>query len=95
MRLRAAARLAWSLWALTVALTALALLLLALIRSHPHTHVFDWWFTNTLSVIGVTVGAIIASRRSENPIGWLMLISSLAITLNNFSAQYAIYALLA
>ena len=92
---RAASRLAWSIWALSLTLTALALLLLALIRSHPHTHIFDWWATNTLSVIDVTVGAVVASRRPENPIGWLMLISSLAITLNNFSAQYAIYALLA
>jgi hypothetical protein len=42
------------------------------------------------------VGAVIVPRIStKNPIGWLMLISSLAITLNNFSAQYAIYALLA
>ena len=46
-------------------------------------------------MIDVTVGAIVASRRPENPIGWLLLVSALAITMNNFSAQYAIYALLA
>jgi hypothetical protein len=92
---RAAALLAWSLWALSLALTALALLLLALNLSQPGTHIFDWWFGNTLIVIDVTVGAIVASRRPENPIGWLLLLSGLAISLNHFSAQYAIYALLA
>jgi hypothetical protein len=92
---RAATRLAWSLWALSLALTALALLLLALNLSEPNTHIFDWWVGNTLVVIDVTVGAIVASRRPENPIGWLLLLSGLAIIIGHFSAQYAIYALLA
>jgi hypothetical protein len=92
---RTAARLAWSLWALSVALTALALLLLALNVSHPNAHIFDWWVSNALTVIDVTVGAIVASRRPENPVGWLLLIGGLAICMNHFSAQYAIYALLA
>jgi hypothetical protein len=92
---RAAVLLAWSLWGLSLALTALALLLLALNRSHPNAHIFDWWFGNTLSVIDVTVGAIVASRRPENPVGWLLLLSGLAICMNHFGAQYAIYALLA
>jgi hypothetical protein len=95
MSRRTAAWLAWSLWALSLALTALALLLLALNLSKPNTHIFDWWFGNTLSVIDVTVGATVASRRPENPIGWLLLLSGLAIIINHFSAQYAIYALLA
>jgi hypothetical protein len=87
--------LAWSVCALSLALTALALLLLALNLSQPNTHIFDWWFGNTLIVIDVTVGAIVASRRPENPIGWLLLLSGLAISINHFGAQYAIYALLA
>jgi hypothetical protein len=95
MRPSTAARLAWSLCALSVALTAVSLLLLILSLSHPGTHIFDWWFGNTLIVIDVTVGAIIASRRPENPVGWLLLISGLAISVGHFSAQYAIYALLA
>jgi two-component system, NarL family, sensor kinase len=95
MSRRTATRLAWSLWALSLALTALALVLLALNLSQPNTHIFDWWFNNTLIVIDVTVGAIVASRRPENPVGWLFLLSGLAISMNHFSAQYAIYALLA
>ncbi len=87
--------LAWSLWALAFALTALSLLLLALIRSHPGTHVFDFWLVNSLVVIDATVGAIVASRRPENPVGWLLCLSGLATSTSTFASQYAIYALLA
>ncbi len=82
-------------WALSLALTALSLLLLALIRSHPNTHIYDWWLNNTTIVIDVTVGAIVASRRPENPVGWLLCLSGIVISISHFSAQYAIYALLA
>ena len=87
MSSRTAAWLAWSLCALSLALTALALLLLALNLSHPNTHIFDWWFGNTLVVIDVTVAAIVASHRPENPVGWLLLLSSLAIIIGHFSAR--------
>jgi hypothetical protein len=93
--LRTASWLAWSLWALCVALTALSLLLLALIRSHPGTHIFDWWLGNALVVIDVTVGAIVASRRPENPVGWLLCLFGVAVATSTFASQYAIYALLA
>ena len=95
MSYRTAAWLAWSLWALSVALTALSLLLLALIRSHPGTHIFDFWLGNSLIVIDVTVGAIVASRRPENPVGWLLCLSGVATSISTFASQYAIYALLA
>ena len=48
---RTAAWLAWSLWALSVALTELSLLLLVLVLSHPNTHIFEWWLGNSLTVI--------------------------------------------
>ena len=69
MSRRTTGRIAWSLWVLSVALTALALLLLALNLSNPNAHIFDWWVSNALTVIDVTVGAIVASRRPENPVG--------------------------
>jgi hypothetical protein len=94
MSTRTAAWLAWSLWALSVALTALSLLLLALIRSHPGTHIFDFWLGNSLIVIDVTVGAIVASRRPENPVGWLLCLSGVATSISTSASQYAIYALL-
>jgi hypothetical protein len=92
---RTASRLAWSLWTLSVALTALSLSLLALIRSHAGTHIFDWWLGNATIVIDVTVGAIVASRRPENPVGWLLCLSGVAVSTSSFTSEYAIYALLA
>jgi len=75
MSARAATWLAWSLWTISVVLTALSLLLLVLNLSHPGTHIFDWWLGNATIVIDVTVGAIVASRRPENPVGWLLCLS--------------------
>src|SRR5215203_265539 len=96
MSTRTAAWLAWSMWVLSIALTALALLLLALILSHPHTHTFDDWLGSTLNAVFYSsVGAIVASRRPENLVGWLLCLWALSESISHFSAQYAIYALLA
>jgi hypothetical protein len=46
-------------------------------------------------VIDVTVGAIVASRRPENPVGWLLCLSGVAVSTSTFTSLYAIYALLA
>lgn len=42
MSRRTTGRIAWSVCALSLALTALALLLLTLNLSQPITHIFDW-----------------------------------------------------
>jgi len=85
-----AAWLAWSQCALSLALTALSLLLLALNLSHPNTHIFDSWLDSTLSAISYApVGALIASRHPENPVGWLLCLYGLVISISHFGAQYA------
>jgi hypothetical protein len=80
---------------ISVVLTALSLLLLALILRYPNVHVFDWWAGNATILIDVTVGTIIASRRPENPVGWLLCLSGVAVSMSSFASQYAIFALLA
>ncbi len=91
---RTAARLAWSVWALSLALTALSLVLLVPTLSHPNTHVFDFWLEDTLvAVLFPTVGAIVASHRPENPVGWILCLFGLFAGMSHFSSQYAIYAL--
>jgi len=97
LKRRTASWLAWSLWALSVALTALSLLLLALSMSHPDVHIFDHWVDSTLAAIAFsTVGAVIAPRTpSDNSIGWLFCVVGLLFAVTHFSAEYAIYTLLA
>jgi hypothetical protein len=97
MSYRNATWFAWSLCALSVALTALSLLLLALSLAHPDVDIFDHWFDSTLAAICFsTVGAVIAPRTlHHNPIGWLFCVTGLLFALAHFSAEYAIYALLA
>jgi hypothetical protein len=91
-----AARLAWLLGALSLALTALSLLLLGLTLTHPNTHFYDFWLDCTVGAISFApVGALIAARRPANPVGWLLCLSGVAISIAHFSAEYATYALLA
>ena len=96
MNARSAAWLAWSVCAFSLALTALSLLLLALNASHPDVPIFPFWPVNTLLALGNSiVGAVVASRRPEHPIGWLMCALGLMWGVVHFSGEYAIYALLA
>jgi hypothetical protein len=96
MSTRTATRLAWALCVLSLALTALSLLLLVLNLSHSNTHLYAPWLDNTVNALFYpTVGAIVASRRPENPVGWLLCLYGLVTSIGYFCAEYAIYALLA
>src|SRR3712207_5621735 len=92
---RAASWSAWSLCALSLALTALSLLLLALNLAHPHVHVYFWVENTLVSVSFSIIGAIIASRLPANPLGWLFCATASIAAAAHLSAEYAIYALLA
>src|SRR5215210_4898774 len=97
MSRRTATRMAWSLCVLSLALTALSFLLLTRSISHPGVYVFDHWVDSTLAAIAFsTVGAVIAPRTpSDNPIGWLFCAVGLLFAVTHFTAEYAIYTLLA
>jgi hypothetical protein len=82
--------------ALSLALTAIGLVFHVLNLSYPSVPVFDHWVESTLAGLGLpAVGAVIASRRNENPIGWLLCASGLLFGVVLFASEYAIYTLLA
>jgi hypothetical protein len=97
---RAVARLAWALAALCVAmfLANVALYLATLPVQHPTTS----WGTGGSSVLlwavlpflpFPVVGALIASKRPTNPIGWICLAVGLLWMLNILTGSYAKYGL--
>ena len=73
MRTNIASRLAWSLCTLSLVLTALSVVLLALNYSQPEANVYGFWLENTILPVSFSIiGAIIASRLPVNPLGWLL-----------------------
>ncbi|MDP9343067.1 MAG: hypothetical protein M3Q23_13465 [Actinomycetota bacterium] len=89
---RSAARLAWSAWAATVLLTAGAI---ALASRNVDTlggagRATTFALLGTLWTVGyATVGAILASRRPSNPIGWIFCANGLVIALTALAEEYA------
>jgi hypothetical protein len=96
MSARAAAWLAWIMWALSIALTMLSLWLLILNLSHPNVPDYLYWAEDTLLAVGYsTVGAVAASHRPGNPVGWVLCCIGLSWGVAHFTSEYATYALLA
>ena len=96
MSTRAAARLAWSACALSLALPVLSLVFLIPNLTHPDVPVYSFWIENVLFSVGFsTVGAVIVPQiPPENRTGWLFCAIGLLWAVAHFSAEYAIYALL-
>jgi hypothetical protein len=94
---RVAAWLAWSLCALCLALIALSLLVVFLGWSTPLPSGWSPWGDQVIEAVGnfgaPVLGGLIASRRPENPYGWLWLGFGMSFTLVAFVQAYALYAL--
>jgi hypothetical protein len=96
MSARVAAWLAWSLCALCVAL-AVASLILALLNGRTLGEILIGPGIGTFAILAVSfsvVGALIASHRPENSIGWIFLAVGFFYGLLSAGDEYAIYALL-
>jgi hypothetical protein len=99
MSTRVAAWLAWSLCLLCVAL-AVAGLILALLNGLTLGEIFLAWSGPSVATLLTqivsfsVVGALIASHRPENPIGWLFCAAALFYGIEIAGEEYAIYALL-
>jgi hypothetical protein len=97
---RAASWLAWSLGLLSVALLSASAVLLVLNRPTRVVEGAGVWGTANVpfivlatALVFTLVGALVASWRPSNPIGWISLAAGLALALFNAAGQYAIYAL--
>ena len=87
--------LAWAVSALSLILTALNFLLIALNVS-MNTPAYVFWPELTSLAVGYSViGAIIASRLPNHPIGWICCAIGFIAALDHFGGEYAVYALLA
>lgn len=95
MSRRAASYFAWSLCTLCVAL-AVASLILGLLNGRTLGEIFMAWSITfaTLIVSFSVIGALIASHRPGNPIGWIFLAIGYFYGLLSAADEYAIYALL-
>jgi hypothetical protein len=94
-RRAASSYLAWWLCTLCVALAA-ASLILGLLNGRTLGEIFIAWSITfaTLIVSFSVIGALIASQRPENPIGWIFLAVGFCYGLLSAGDEYAIYALL-
>ena len=95
MSRRLASWLAWAVCALSLTLTALNFLLIALnVSLNVPAYVF--WPELTSIAVGYSVlGAIIASRLPNHPIGWICCAIGLIAAVDHFAGEYAVFALLA
>jgi hypothetical protein len=108
MSARAAAWLAWSTCTLSVGMAVLGVLFLQLLSRSSDRVVVSRWLENVivsvvfsplLAVVTVlsfsTIGAIIASRRPDNPIGWFFCAIGFVGGMRLLSTEYAAYSLVA
>jgi hypothetical protein len=87
--------LAWAVCALTLMLTALDFILIAMnVSSNTPAYVF-WPELTSLAVGYSVIGAVIASRLPNHPIGWICCAVGLIAAVDHFAGEYAVYALLA
>ena len=95
---RTATRLAWALWAVSVALVAVAISLelltydiIPFVSKDDSFSVFAVPI-GVLSLVYPTIGALIASRLPTNPIGWIFCIVGLLYGMRRSAEAYSDYA---
>ncbi len=93
MSARSASRLAWSLWAATLGLVAVSVILyVTSTRLLPGGS--PYLLNLSVAALGLsTVGALVASRRPGNSVGWLFGVTGLLYGLAAFVGEYSLYAI--
>ena len=92
-----AALAAWALWWLTVAILVAALVFALLntsatVPDRAGSLTFLIVFS-ALTLVIVTVGALVASRRPGNPVGWVLVGGPVPMALSSLFEEYAVHAL--
>ena len=77
---------------MTVAAVALTLLLASL--NEPSSSLRNTTFISLLILAFSAVGALVASRRPQNPIGWLFCAGAFVWILGELTLEYGVYALI-
>ena len=97
-RPRPRAALAWSLWAVALVFTALNVVFLGLTSSTPAPAGLGSRAAEVLAGLGYLattyIGALIATRRPQNPIGWTLVAAGVVLAMAAFAGQYGAYAVL-
>jgi hypothetical protein len=92
MSRRVGAWLAWGAWVLTVLVSMLTLFFA--LRNEPSSTSWDTVLLPVVILAFSTVGALIASYRPENAIGWLFLSGAFIWTAGELALEYGVYALI-
>ena len=83
---------AWGLWVLAVLAMVLALFLASL--NEPSSSLQTTALISLVILAFSTVGALVGSRRPENPIGWLFCSGAFIWILGELALEYGVYALI-
>jgi signal transduction histidine kinase len=92
MTRRTASRLAWGLWAVIPATLLGSVLLVVLTEYSISEELAGVFIVPILLLAFGTVGVLVASRRPENPIGWILLGTGVAWAIPGLADTYAGYA---
>jgi hypothetical protein len=86
---------AWLAWSLGVASLALLMAGITVVHLRRPSEDIPFWLVYLLAIgfaAYPTVGALVASRRPKNAVGWLLCVVGLAISSSIFLDEYASYA---
>lgn len=89
-------RTAWSLWIATAVMAAMAVAFAIPSRSMPHPEWHPWALTLVEPVMLIAYafpGFVVARRRPQSPIGWLLLFSGFGAVLDSLGEAYGLYAI--
>jgi hypothetical protein len=92
MSRRTGAWLAWGAWALTLLVSLLTLFFAS--RNAPSSSSWDTVLLPVVILAFSTVGALVASYRPGNAIGWLFLSGAFLWTTGELALEYGVYALI-